>query len=388
MQARTAVAGCAVAGVLLLGHFARADDLDNGIQGFERGDYVAAHSSFSSAGEDGDARAAPWLANDYYVAWGVKASDRLAGRWMEIAKAQTSREASEAAVLRWRKLADAGDPAGCVAVGRAYENGIGVTASPVEAHRWYKLAADQGYARGQYALAVMYGAGIGVKTDFKEAVRLLNLAASQGDDWAQHQLGNAYLRGDGVRRNFRTAGEWLRKAAEQGNALAAYNLAVMYDQGDGFSRDYGEAFKWYQRAAAQGVPQAQNNLAVLYYRGQGVPKDLSTALQFSTVADRKDPMVDYAEQQRFDFVYRTIQSELSEAERRAAAFRLGERCRDGDGVPRDAVQAYRYMTAAIDSEPVASVKEERMRARDALAATMRAQQISRAQSLVADFGLP
>lgn len=386
MQARTVVAGCAVAGVLLLGHFATADELDNGIQSFERGDYVAAHSSFLSVGEDGDLRAAPWLANNYYVGWGVKASERLAGRWMEIARAQTSLEDSEAAVLRWRKLADAGDPAGCVAIGRAYENGIGVTASPVEAHRWYRLTADQGYARGQYALAVMYGAGIGVKADFKEAVRLLNLAAAQGDDWAQYQLGNAYLRGNGVRRNFRAAGEWLKQAAEHGNALAAYNLAVMHDQGDGFSRDYGDAFKWYQQAAAQGVPHAQNNLAVLYYRGQGVPKDLSMALQFSMIVDRKDPMVEYADQQRFDFVYQTIQSEMSEVERRVAAFRLGERCRDGDGVPRDAVQAYRYMTAAIDSEPVVSVKEERMRAREALAATMRAQQISRAQSLAAELG--
>jgi len=388
MPARTKVAWLAVVGMLLLGSLAKADDLDKGIEQFERGDYVAAHLSFTIAGEDGDVRAAPWLAADYYVGWGAKADERLAERWARIAKAQTAREDAEKAVLRWRKLADAGESAGCIAMGRAYESGVGVTASPVEAFRWYKLAADQGSARGQYALATMYGAGIGVETDFKECLRLLNLAAAQGDDWSQYQIGNAYLRGTGVRRSFRTAGEWIARAAQAGNPLAAYNLAVMYDQGDGFSRDYGEAFKWYQRAAAQGVPNAQNNLAVLYYRGQGVSKDVFTAYQFSTIAHDQESLVGESDQQTFDFAHRTIQSELSEAQKRAAMFRLAERCRDEDGVPRDAVQAYRYMTLSIDNESEASVKEERTRARESLAATMRAQQIARAQSLVAGSEAP
>jgi len=69
-------------------------------------------------------------------------------------------------------------------------------------------------------------------------------------------------------------------------------------------------------------------------------------------------------------------------------FRLAERCRDEDGVPRDAVRAYRYMTLSIDNESEASVKEERTRARESLAATMRAQQIARAQSLVAGSESP
>jgi len=385
MLARTATAWLAAAGMFLQSNFAIGDGVGQGIEAFARGDYAAAHASFAVAGEDGDSRASPWLAADYYVGWGAKANDMLAQRWLETAKNQSAADDLEQAVDHWRKLADAGDPSGTVALGRAYENGIGVTASPVEAYRLYKIAADRGHARGQYALAAMYASGVGVKADSKEAMRLFNLAAAQGDDWSQYQIGGAFLTGTGVRRNLRTASEWLTRAAQAGNALAMYNLAVMYDQGDGVRQDYAEAYRWYKQAAIHGVPNAQNNLAVLHYRGQGVAKDVGAAFEFSTIARDQGSLAGPSDG-TFDFAYRTIQAELSEPERRAAVFHLGERCRDGDSLPRDAIQAYRYMTIAINSEPEAALKEQRTRIRDAMAATMRGAQVARAQSLAESAG--
>lgn len=387
MPARIATAWLAAAGMLLSMNCATGDEIGQGIEAFARGDYASAHTSFAIVGEDGDPRAAPWLAANYFLGWGVTANEMLAQRWLDTAKNQASGEDLEQAVQQWRKLADAGDPSGIVAVGRAYENGIGVTASPVEAYRLYKVAADRGHARGQYALAAMYASGVGVKADSKEAMRLFNLAAAQGDDWSQYQIGGAFLTGTGVRRNFRTASEWLTRAAQAGNALAMYNLAVMYDQGDGMRQDYAEAYRWYKQAATRGVPNAQNNLAVLHYRGQGVAKDLGAAYEFSTIARDQGSLAGPSDG-TFEFAHRKIQAELSEAERRAAVFHLGERCRDGDSVPRDAVQAYRYMTIAINSEPEAALKEHRTKIRDAMAATMRGAQVTRAQSLAESAGPP
>jgi TPR repeat protein len=387
MLARIAAAWLAAASVFLPVNVTMGDDVGQGIEAFARGDYAAAHASFAVASEDGDPGAAPWLATDYYLGWGVKANEMLAQRWLDAAKNQTTPDDLAQAVLHWRRLADAGDPSGAVALGRAYENGIGVTASPVEAYRLYRIAAERGHARGQYALASMYASGVGVKADSKEAMRLFNLAAAQGDDWSQYQIGGAFVTGTGVRRNFRTAAEWLTRAAQAGNALAMYNLAVMYDQGDGVRQDFAEAFRWYKQAATQGVPNAQNNLAVLHYRGQGVAKDVGAAYEFSTIAHDQESLAGPSDG-TFDFAYRTIQAELSEPERRAAVFHLGERCRDGDSLPRDAVQAYRYMTIAINSEPEVALKEQRTKARDAMAATMRGAQVARALSLAESAGPP
>ena len=365
-----------------------ADEFAQGVAAFAKADYAAAHGWLTAAAENGDTRVASWLGADYYIGWGVAPDKRLADLWIEQAKSEPDASDVEAALSQWHRLADSGDAAGQVMLGVAYERGLGVTASPVEAFKWYRLAADQGHARGQYSIGAMYANGTGVKRDAKEALKWLQLAAAQGDTWAQYEIGGAYLLGDGVRRNFKIAGQWLTQAAVAGNALAQYNLGVMYDQGDGFRQDYAEAFKWYQLAAAQGVSDAQNNLGSLYYRGQGTARDVATAFQFSTLAHNQVSLGGPGGQHHFDIAYRTIQQDLSEGDRRTAVFHLGERCRDGADVPRDAVQAYRYMQVSIQNETDEQLKTTRLKSLDDLAALMSPSQISRAQSLAATTEQP
>ncbi|HTR88333.1 MAG TPA: tetratricopeptide repeat protein [Reyranella sp.] len=72
-------------------------------------------------------------------------------------------------------------------------------------------------------------------------------------------------------KDFATAiGLW-RPLAEQGNAEAQTLLGAMYWSGEGVSRDHNEAAKWYRKAADQGYARAQNDLGFMYGFGEGTP---------------------------------------------------------------------------------------------------------------------
>jgi hypothetical protein len=74
-----------------------------------------------------------------------------------------------------------------------------------------------------------------------------------------------------VNKDFTTAvGIW-RPLAEKGNAEAETLLAASYWSGEGVGRDHHEAAKWYQKAAMQGYARAQNDLGFMYGFGEGVP---------------------------------------------------------------------------------------------------------------------
>jgi TPR repeat protein len=54
------------------------------------------------------------------------------------------------------------------------------------------------------------------------------------------------------------------------------------------TQNYGEAVKWYGKAAEKGYTKAQYNLGLMYYGGNGVPKDFVQAyLWLSLAADQK-----------------------------------------------------------------------------------------------------
>ena len=66
----------------------------------------------------------------------------------------------------------------------------------------------------------------------------------------------------------------LKRAALQGHIVAQFNLGWMYAKGaGGLQQDYTQAIEWYRMAAEQGDAAAQNNLGEMYARGEGVPRD-------------------------------------------------------------------------------------------------------------------
>jgi hypothetical protein len=71
------------------------------------------------------------------------------------------------------------DPVAQYDLGVAYANGDGVRQNPMEAARWYRLAAEQGNGPAQFRLGEMYMNGRGVPKDDIQAYMWFNLAASR-----------------------------------------------------------------------------------------------------------------------------------------------------------------------------------------------------------------
>lgn len=69
-----------------------------------------------------------------------------------------------------RPMAQAGQPAAQVLLGKCYENGLGVPRDGAQAVAWFRKAADQGYAEGELQMGYSYEAGFGVPQNMQEAV--------------------------------------------------------------------------------------------------------------------------------------------------------------------------------------------------------------------------
>lgn len=168
-----------------------------------------------------------------------------------------------AAYVQWAPLAAEGDVGAQRGIGLLFDQGLGVTADPVAATRWFTLAAAQGDAEAQYRLGRLAAEGRAGQVSAVDAARWFRKAAVQGHGQAQASLGALYLRGFGVRKDSRQAARWFREAAENGVAAAQFGLADLYARGDGLEQDQAEAARWYRRADQGGHPGAARELAAL-----------------------------------------------------------------------------------------------------------------------------
>jgi TPR repeat protein len=131
---------------------------------------------------------------------------------------------------------------------------------PVEAVKWYRMAAEQGNVDAQYDLGVCSQNGNGVAQDLDEAVKWYRMAAEHGDVEAQFILGWRSEYGQGVTKDPVEAVRWYRMAAEQGNTGGQYYLGACFENGIGVAKDLVEAVKWYRMAAEQGDADAREQL--------------------------------------------------------------------------------------------------------------------------------
>ena len=366
---------------LLLSVQVLADDFADALAAYDKHDYSTAVQLFEPLAERGDMRAALFLGAAYYTGLGVRFDRQESIGWMLQAQSSASSADYDFVYGHWQTLADAGDPDAQVALGTAYNTGFGVPADPKKAFALMQQSAAQGYAPGQHGLGTMYASGDGVRKDAAEAFKWFSLAAEQGFTRAQGALAGMYQTGNGVKKDKAAAIAWLRRSADNGGTQEQYELGVIYSEGNGVRADHVEAVKWFRLAAAGGSPLAQNNLAVSYLKGTGVTKDLVMAYEFSTLAMNGVNLVSPEFHQTINLAFVTIGGKLNDAQRRVALFQLGERCRDGDGVPQDDVMAYRWMDMSIHDEPDEALRSARQVERDALAARMRPDQVARAQTL-------
>ena len=186
-----------------------------------------------------------------------------------------------------RDAAEAGDGEAQYVLGVFALSGKGTLEDPIEAAKWFELAAAQGVAGAHERLGALYATGVGKPADPAQAVALFEQAVAQGDlDALTHR---AMLRqsGVGIEQDVHLAAEEFRRAADAGHPEAALQLGIAYASGLGVSQDWGLAAHYYRLAYDGGAPEGAFNLGHLTEQGLGVEADAAAALAlFEWAANR------------------------------------------------------------------------------------------------------
>ena len=129
-----------------------------------------------------------------------------------------------------KPLAGKGDAKAQHNLGVMYDYGRGIPQDYTKALEWYRRAAEQGMPEAQHNLALMYANGQGVPQKYTEAAKWYRRAADQGMPVSQVNLGIMYYNGQGVSQDYILAHMWLNLAASQYPASVKKNLkdAVHY----------------------------------------------------------------------------------------------------------------------------------------------------------------
>jgi TPR repeat protein len=114
-----------------------------------------------------------------------------------------------------KPIAEEGNAMAQGLLGRIYLRGEGISQDHLEAAKWHRLAAEQGDRYSQHTLGSSYYYGVGVTQDYSEAAKWYRLAAKQGHAVAQDNLGWMYDEGKGVTQDYQEAAKWHRLASEQ-----------------------------------------------------------------------------------------------------------------------------------------------------------------------------
>jgi uncharacterized protein len=231
---------------------------------------------------------------------------------------------------KWfRKAAEQGHAKAQCCLGDCYHTDFGVnTVDHTEAFKWYLKSAQQGYPEAQCKLGSMYTDGKGAPVSMPEAIRWLGTAAGQKYAPAECALGMLYKWGkNGIDQDMSEAKRHFRAAADLGDESG---LTLWLD----FYRDRDDPEKiqvngpraaverWRNRAAG-GDAHAQYYLGVLYSDGDGVPRDSVEAGKWLLSAAARGNV--------------------------SARLRLGMMCETGLGMPLDRVEAYKWFNLAAVS---------------------------------------
>mgnify|MGYP000921778352 FL=1 len=269
------------------------------------------------------------------------------------------------------KAAEAGSPYARFNLALALDSGRGgVVRNPAAAAGWYRKAVEAGDGDAMVNLGEMHLAGRGVARDDAEAMRLMR--GAEGGLLARYNVAVMIFEGRGAPADKPAAITLLRKVAEDGSSAAAWRLGRVYAAGDGATADVGEAIRWTRKAgestarlaalvlglnylispdmtvkaARDGDAKAQLTLALQLLEGKRLKRDPTTAAGLlASAAKAGIPL---------------------------AAYKLGELCADGDGVPKDEAMALTLLTGGVAQqfdEPWETFKAFRTPSRAAAPAT-------------------
>ena len=144
--------------------------------------------------------------------------------------------------LKWlQQAAEAGRKDAWYDLGVVYANGFAGAPDMTKAMDCFRKGAEAGNADCQTSLGMFFQAGEripgGVKADPVEAVKWYRLAAAQNHTEAIQHLGMMYVTGQGVTQDVAEGAKWFLKGAELGNADCQWGLGQCYWEGKGVTKD-------------------------------------------------------------------------------------------------------------------------------------------------------
>lgn len=158
------------------------------------------------------------------------------------------------ALVTLRRLWEEGYTIAAHHLGKAYRDGLGISADRKAAAEWFQKSAEAGNTCSAYALSKL----LLEQGQIPQAIHWLRQAADQNDPYAQYRLGKLLLTGaEGVPRDAVAAIKLLKDSAAQGNQFAQYTLGKLYLLGQEVQADREEALRYLVQAAAQGNTYAQ-----------------------------------------------------------------------------------------------------------------------------------
>jgi TPR repeat protein len=217
--------------------------------GFSEANKTKPASSWRESAEAGDARAQYEFGGCYENGHGVGINRSESVKW-------------------YRASAQGGYAPAQFLMGYFYQEDFRLQHDSVEIIRWYRKAADQGHAKAQYNLGCYYGRGETIWVKFipgqpdvsskkgipgnpVEAVKWYRMAAEQGHVTAQYVMGKICHSGNGIPQDPAEAVVWWRKAAKKGHPTSQFNLGVMLFHGRGTDKDFVESAKWFRECSMQ-----------------------------------------------------------------------------------------------------------------------------------------
>jgi TPR repeat protein len=187
-------------------------------------------------------------------------------------------------------------------------------------------------------------------------------AAERGDPAAELRLAYGWLAGIeqfGWSKSDTNAFQWFKKAAEHGEPTGQWMLGTRYELGVGVSQNFARAVQWYKTAAESGNPRGECNYARCLFEGKGVNRNPTEAVNRALALVSKPSLRD------------------NQAKREAQGL-LSYAYRQGDGVPKDLVEAYKWAVLS------ASLPDNQ-RARDELEAQLGTREIEEGTRRAADW---
>jgi S1-C subfamily serine protease len=180
-----------------------------------------------------------------------------------ITNAQAAAHAGEypTAYEACKEEAEKGDAECQNLLGILFQRGLGVSANPTEALRWFGLAAAQKMPAAEDNIGLAHLNGLGTPKSEKEAARWFGVAAAQGDPVGEHRLALLLLFGKEIENDPSKAIDLLKHGADRGYVPAQLTLALAFESGRVRGGGPANAYIWYLVAERRAHDATQKRLA-------------------------------------------------------------------------------------------------------------------------------